>query len=172
MVDFLIVGQGIAGSVLALQLLKQGQRVMVIGNSRALSASGVAAGLYNPITGRHMTKTWMADTLFPYLNRFYREAERTIDAQFLYPMPIFRPFVDAAERTAWQVKARNEPGFVADIVDSPPYSVYRHGGLVLKQTGYLDTRRFVEAIRTYLALKGAYLEDDFVYDRLNLGVQV
>ena len=139
MVDFLIVGQGIAGSVLALQLLKQGQRVMVIANSQAPSASGVAAGLYNPITGRHMTKTWLADTLFPYLNQFYREAEQTLGAQFLYPMPIFRPFVNAAERAAWQVKVRTEPGFIADIIDSPPYSVYQHGGLVLKQTGYLNT---------------------------------
>lgn len=172
MIDFLIVGQGIAGSVLALQLLQQGQRVLVIGNSQAPSASSVAAGLYNPITGRQMVKTWLADDLFPYLTQFYQAAEQTLGAQFLHPMPIFRPFVSAEERAAWEIKVMEEPDFIAGIAASPSYSVHQHGGLVLKQAGYLDTRSFLQATRAYLASEGAYLETDFVYDQLQLGEHV
>ena len=172
MIDYLIVGQGIAGSVLALQLLKRGQRILVIGNSQAPSASGVAAGLFNPITGRQMVKTWLADDIFPYLHTFYPAAERTLGAQFMHAMPILRPFVNAAEQIVWKRKAMEEPDFIAGIAPSPPYSAYQHEGLVLKQTGYVDTRRFLRATRTYLASLGAYLEADFVYEKLHLGEQV
>lgn len=168
MINYLIVGQGLAGSVLALQLLERGQRVLVIGNSQAPSASGVAAGLYNPITGRQMVKTWLADALFPYLHKFYQAAEHTLGARFLHSMPIFRPFVSAEEQAAWQDKAMSESGFIAGLAASVPYSTYQHGGLILKQAGYLDTRRFLKATRAYLVAQGAYLETDFVYEQLYL----
>ena len=71
--DFLIIGQGLAGSALAYQLLQAGQKVLVIDNQYANSASRVAAGLLNPITGNEMKKTWWADRLFPYLFQFYRK---------------------------------------------------------------------------------------------------
>lgn len=47
MLDFLIVGQGIAGSILALQLLKRGKSIVVINNNQAHTASKVATGIYN-----------------------------------------------------------------------------------------------------------------------------
>ena len=161
-----------AGSVLALLLLKRDQRVLVIGNSQAPSASGVAAGLYNPVTGRHMVKTWLADKLFPYLIQFYQAAERTLGISFLHPIPIFRPFVTPQEQAAWQKKMGDYADFIAAVAPSPSFSAYQHDGLVLKQAGYLDTRRFVQATRIYLAQQGAYLEGAFVYDQLQLGEQV
>lgn len=172
MIDFLIVGQGLAGSVLALQLLKRGQRVLVISNSEAPSASRVAAGLYNPITGRQMVKTWLADTLFPYLHEFYRTAEHTLDTRFLHSMPVFRPFVSEEEQAAWQVKAMSKSDFITSLASSVPYSAYQHGGLVLNQAGYLDTRAFLKAARTYLTDQGAYLDTDFVYKQLHLGEDI
>ena len=51
MLDYLLIGQGISGSVLAWQLLKVGKRIVVINNTLANRASSVAAGVYNPITG-------------------------------------------------------------------------------------------------------------------------
>ncbi|HEX6222999.1 MAG TPA: FAD-dependent oxidoreductase, partial [Chryseolinea sp.] len=74
-IDFIIVGQGLAGSALALQLLKRGKKILVIDRVVPNTASRVAVGLFNPITGRHMIKTWMADKIFPYLHHFYRDAE-------------------------------------------------------------------------------------------------
>ena len=175
MFDFIVVGQGIAGSVVALQLLRRGQRILVIGNSKANSASSMAAGLYNPITGRSMVKTWLAEALFPYLNRFYREVEQTLGAQFLHPMPIFRPFVTAQERAIWQKKAANHPDFITAVVPATYHQEnmrHLHGGIVLQQAGYLDVRVFLKATRTYLEGQGAYLEADFAHDRMQLGEHV
>ncbi len=173
MLDFLIIGQGIAGSVLALQLLKSGQRIVVINNRQTNQASSAAAGIYNPITGKNMVKTWLADVLFPYLISFYKAAEQTLSAQFLHEKPMFRPFLTAQERTVWLTRALavDYNTFVEAVVDTDYHQknmVVHHGGLLLKQTGYLDVSCFLEATRAYLEVQGAYLEADFVHDQVRL----
>ena len=55
--DVLIVGQGLAGSLLAWELLQQGVRTMVIDNHHQGSSSMVAAGIINPITGHRINLT-------------------------------------------------------------------------------------------------------------------
>jgi glycine/D-amino acid oxidase-like deaminating enzyme len=76
MFDFIIVGQGLAGSAVALQLLERKHRIMVIDNPSANHTSRIAAGLFNPVTGRKMVRSWMADILFPYLHEFYTRKHR------------------------------------------------------------------------------------------------
>ena len=49
---YIIVGQGVAGTLLAYFLLKAGQNVIAIDNYHKGAASNVAAGIINPITGR------------------------------------------------------------------------------------------------------------------------
>ena len=73
-IDYIIVGQGLAGATLALQLLKREKKIMVIDRPDLNRASRVAAGLFNPVTGQNCVRTWRADKLFPYLHKFYREA--------------------------------------------------------------------------------------------------
>jgi nucleoside-diphosphate-sugar epimerase len=62
--NYLIVGQGIAGTNLTFTLLERGNSVTIADNPQEFSSSKVAAGLFNPITGRKMSKTWLADSLF------------------------------------------------------------------------------------------------------------
>ena len=50
-VDFLIVGQGLAGSLLAKELLRRGRTVHVVDDRWKSSSSQVAAGLMTPLTG-------------------------------------------------------------------------------------------------------------------------
>jgi len=50
-VDYLIVGQGLAGALLACLLQMNRKRVLVIDNGHRTAASLSAAGIMNPITG-------------------------------------------------------------------------------------------------------------------------
>ena len=93
-----------AGSCLALQLIQRGKKVLVIDRQHENSATQVAAGLFNPITGRKMTKTWMADILFPYLHEFYKQAEHLTGRTFLHSMNLYRPFVSIEEQNEWMGK--------------------------------------------------------------------
>ena len=50
MIDILILGQGLAGTSLAINAISEGKTVMVIDNGHQSAASMVAAGLVTPVT--------------------------------------------------------------------------------------------------------------------------
>lgn len=171
--DYILVGQGLAGSCLALQLLQRRKKILVIDRVHENTATRVAAGLFNPITGKKMMKTWLADTLFPYLHEFYKEAEERTKQKFFYSMPLYRPFISIEEQNEWMGKSA-EKGF-ADYIDAiittpiqTEFVKNEFGGLRLKQCGYLDTIAFTNAVRLYITQHGAVLEEDFVEEDLIL----
>ncbi len=174
-VDYIIVGQGLAGSVLALTLLANNQQVCVLAHPERACASEVAAGLFNPITGKRMSKTWKAESLFPFLQTYYRQAEKTLGVPFLYEMPIYRPFVSLEEQNTWIVETSNpdiapfadlnqEDAYLRERVDNP------YGGMCIRQTGYLDTSVFLRAARKYFCQLGVYREVVVDYAQVMPGV--
>ena len=72
-VDYLIIGQGISGTWLSYYLQKANKSFIVIDNAQSNSASRVAAGIINPVTGRRIVKTWMIDELLSFLIPAYEE---------------------------------------------------------------------------------------------------
>lgn len=172
-VDYIIVGQGLAGSAAALQFLKNGRRILVIDNAEGNHSSRVAAGLFNPVTGRNFVKTWLADRLFPYLHRFYAEAERLTLENFFSPMPVYRPFLSVHEQNEWMGRSaeRGMEAYVAAVETSTRFTDGvndPHGGLLLRQAGYLDTSRYLDAVRRYIAAKG-HLENGH-FDQARLAI--
>ncbi len=71
--EFLIIGQGISGTWLSYYLEKANKSFIVIDNDQPNSASRVAAGIINPVTGRRIVKTWMIDELLAFLVPAYEE---------------------------------------------------------------------------------------------------
>lgn len=163
-VDYIIVGQGLAGSCLALQLLYRSKKILVIDNNVSGSATKIAAGLFNPFTGKRMAKTWMADELFPYFHGFYKQAETFTNTRFFFPVPLFRPFVSVEEQNEWMGKSTDE-NFIPYInaVHTQPFCddqvKNELGGVLLKQCGYLNTLTFSKAVRTCLINHGSLLEE-------------
>jgi len=72
-VDYLIIGQGISGTWLSYYLEKANKSIIVIDNDQTNSASRVAAGIINPVTGRRIVKTWMINELLSFLIPAYEE---------------------------------------------------------------------------------------------------
>ena len=166
MVDYLIVGQGLAGSCVAWQLLQRGKRVLVLdvpGNNRS---SMIAAGLFNPITGKLMSRTWLAGTLFQSLFEFYPQVEQTLKQKFFYPMPLYRPFLSVQEQNEWMgysAQPENQK-FIDHIHTTSAYGDQAHdafGGIVIKQCGYVDVPVFLQSIRTFLVQQNAFAEEWF-----------
>ena len=65
-VDYLIVGQGISGTLLSYNLLREGKKVMVIDDGDMATSSKVMGGVISPVTGKRLVKTWMIEELFPF----------------------------------------------------------------------------------------------------------
>ena len=172
-VDYLIVGHGLAGACLAFELRSRGQKVAVIDLPAENHSSRVAAGLYNPVTGRKMVKTWNADKLFPALESFYQRVEKEFETKILYQLPIYRPFFSIEEQNEWMGKMADEK-FTSIIEKVSAKSEFGDsindpfGGIWLKSCGYLDIPTLLDTSKSRLQKEGCYFEEEFDEDKLVL----
>ncbi len=102
-VDYLIIGQGLAGSLLIHELNKAGKSYFVFDNPDLKKASDVAAGIINPVVFRRMTKSWLIDELYPQLLKTYAELETVLAVKLFYPIPI-KKVLGEGEADFWQKK--------------------------------------------------------------------
>lgn len=89
-IDYLIVGQGLAGSLLAFELLERGKSVRIIDRGHQGAAFAVAAGIINPITGRRFAKSWRIDEFLPFARTYYQALEQRFSKTFFYERSILR----------------------------------------------------------------------------------
>lgn len=163
MADVLVVGQGIAGSVLAWTLDQLGLRVLIADAPALPSASRAAAGIVNPLTGRKLVRTWRADDLFPFLHNFYAQAETQLGTRFFYPRTIYRPYRSVAEKEAYETYTADPDvaPYVAVAASRRHYDGYIHhpfGGLTVTQAGWLNVPAFLEAIQRYFRAKNQFID--------------
>ncbi len=173
-IDYIIVGQGIAGTWLSYELIKRGYEIMVFNKETNNSSTLKAAGLYNPITGRKMVKTWRADDFFPSLEKDYRELEELLKATFLYSMPIYRPFRTFEDQNEWQGRqgdsgyskylqhVYNKSAGIQHIND-------QYGGILLSHSGYVDLPTLVKSYRIYLTHKECYRNELLDANKIDWG---
>lgn len=103
--DFLIVGGGLAGQVLQIQLTEKGYTTLLIDEAENNHSSAVAAGIINPLIGKFFTLTWQADEVFDEMHSFYTAAETRLNTSFFRPKPLKRIFASAGEQNIWLSKA-------------------------------------------------------------------
>lgn len=171
MINYIIVGRGIAGSAMALELLKNKKSFIVIDESSLSSCSKVAAGLYNPIVFKRLTKSWNIDVLLPAAIKFYSEAEQLLNQKFFYQKNIVKLFSEEQEKILWQKKsAGNEKEYLSPLIKNEPVSGCLHAGdyAEVKQSGYLDVGRFLNSLGSYLQKNNLLQEEKFDYSLLKI----
>jgi len=173
MYDYLVIGQGIAGSILTYLLHQEGKKVMVIDNNVPDSSSKVAAGIFNPITGKKLVKSWKVDDFFPLIHRFYPSLEEKIGGSFFHPMEIVKPIQSIEEQNFFISKSGNPDwnGYVEVHFPEKEYADFLHtkeGGARLKQGGWVDTKRLVHAMGSYFKYNGIFQEKEFTYKDLSI----
>ncbi len=158
--DHLIIGQGLAGSLLAWQLLQRGQKVMVIDNGHKTAASRVAAGLVNPVTGMRLVKTVHADSYLSAATEFYASLQTFFDHRFFHAKEMLRLIRSEKEKQVLE-KRRADPayaGFLGKTYPVNSQSPFRDplGSFQQRQTGHLDTVSLLDSMRDYLARAHSY----------------
>lgn len=173
-IDFIIVGQGLAGSILALDLLKQDKSVLVIDNAELSKSSRVAGGIYNPIVFKRLTQSWMADKTLPAMFDFFKEAEKLFNTKLIYPTKIARVFASEQEEVLWKKKAVNELSEFIDAEIHPAeneYAFLKANYGFVSQAGFVDVMGFLTHTQSYLEQQEAYLNDTFSYDDIVINEQ-
>ena len=166
-VNYLIVGQGLAGSLLCWELQKQGKDVLLIDNPQYTKASDVAAGLINPVVFRRMTRSWLIDELYPQLLETFSELEKELGIHLFYPLPI-KKVLGEGDAEFWERKAivnklthYINPQTNSDSEDciNAPYGL----GTVEK-SGRVALRNFISTFKERLQKMNRFMEASFDYE--------
>jgi glycine oxidase len=168
-VDYIIVGQGLAGSLLACLLRMQRKRVLVIDNAHRTAASLSAAGIINPITGKRLNRPYLIDQLLEHAFVIYPQVERFLGAAFFRRRKVLRLLECEAEQRQWRERlATGEYAKYIGSIDCPPFS-YKGpwlGGFEIAQAAQLDVPAFLRRANSVLATEDALLESEFDYEEL------
>ena len=153
MVDYLVVGLGLAGISFCHTLEKENKSFYVLSDNSQRS-SWVAGGLYNPVILKRFKPAWRAAEQLSELKPFYASLEKKLGVQLDYPVPVWRRFNSIEEQNMWfeasdqpvlgrflnlEIKQNNNPRIHA------PFS---YGEVI--GTGRLDTKALVNAYAEYL----------------------
>lgn len=159
-----VIGAGLAGTLTCLELVRRRQRVQWIHEPDRPAASTVAAGMYNPITGRRFAKTWQVDILQPFMERYYKSLEQETGTRFLFPQPVMKLFTAPGERDRWE--ARNEdPDFkklarnLSGILHPAGVRDVGLGGFIVPRAGSLRVTTLLKALRRKLAAEVDMIEE-------------
>jgi glycine oxidase len=153
--DYIIAGAGLAGSLLAWHLHRLGAKVLLTDVPNPAAASRVAAGIVNPITGRHMVKAHHVDTVLAYDREFYTEFERETGTPVFLPRPILRVFRSTEEQQLWEQRL-TRPDYVTSMKPALPSSaiapgiIAPYGGGEITGGGWIQISSLLNTIYTSL----------------------
>lgn len=169
--DFVIIGQGIAGSVLSLSLIKGGYKILVIDSPNLSTSSKIAAGIWNPIVFKRLTKSWLADDLVPELQSFYGFWEKELNTTLIHQRSIIKAFTEEQEKNLWIKKSIEGNLFLdkhtyEDLAIDETYAVKSYSKVL--HAGNLDVVNFIETTKNYLKKNQRYLEEEFDYNKLKV----
>lgn len=167
-VDYLIIGQGLAGSILAFELIARGQRVMVLDNEHKGSASQVAAGIINPITGHRLNLT---DGFVDYCSRatqFYSDLESTLGVNVVKPVDQIRLIKNPGQASYLRKRLEQQDyrNFLEQNLSPSVFVDTEHGSAKVKQTLVVDTKRLLQVMKDWLIKQNAYLSALIDYTQL------
>ncbi len=160
LLDYLVIGRGLAGTVFALRALARGRSVLVLDDHQRHCASVAAAGILNPVTGKHLVKSWNVEALLPAARAFYSNAERSLQTRFYFRHDILRLCQSEKEAAKWE-KRKNDPAYAPFLgTRRPPGGAGPGvpdtlGTFEIREVGHVDCEAFLDATGRHLRSLGA-----------------
>lgn len=147
----LIIGQGLAGTLLYHHLTKRGAHCVIIDDDHRTSSSTMCAGFVNPISGRRLIISDQFEKYYQEAERTYRDMERALREHFFEPKEIVRFYDSFSEQKNW-AERKDLTGGSSHVKTFHPAGMYRrwfhdpYGSLIIK--GYVcHTQRLISAFR-------------------------
>ncbi len=166
--EYIIVGQGFAGSFLAVELLKRNKKFVII-DSPQPSASSIAAGVYNPVVLKRFNLIWQASLQLNQLHTTLDELGQRYNKQFYNTNEVYRIFHDESEKIIWLKKSENpnlKPFLSTEIRQSFPHIHSPFGAAAVHKSGRVKVNELLHTIRNDLKNKVLLIEEQMNYARL------
>jgi glycine oxidase len=169
MIDYIIVGSGLAGISFSEIALFHNKRIVVFDNN-SQNSTKIAGGLYNPVILKRFSEVWRAQEQLVLQRDFYESLEKKINYQFDFKIPILRKFYSVEEQNNW-FAASDKIALAPFLSTKLIFKEYRgiespFGYGEVLQTGYVDTALLFTMYKEYLRGNGLFREESFDYNSL------
>ena len=175
-VDFIIVGQGLAGTLLASELIRRNKTLMVFDDPDQSSSSEVAAGLINPVVFRRMTKSWLVDEAFPQMESTIRNLEELLQAQLYYPGKMLK-ILDEADCVFWKEKVFTNQ--LENYLNAEPIKSFRNDCITdrfsfgcVNKSGRLDIQKLISLFAEFLNQQNSIRKEKFYFEKLTFNSEL
>jgi glycine/D-amino acid oxidase-like deaminating enzyme len=169
MIDYIIVGNGLAGISFSEIALKANKKILVFDNNSQPS-SRIAGGLYNPVVLKRFSEVWKAKEQLEFAFPLYHQIEDKLNVVFDYKISILRKLTSIEEQNNW-FQAADKPNLAPFLYPKLVNKKYQniqapfHYGLV-NETGYLNINTLILSYSNYLKSFGAFVEATFDYNAI------
>lgn len=169
MIDFIIVGNGLAGISFAEIAIQNNNSIMVF-DDNSQPSSKIAGGLYNPVVLKRFSEVWKAKEQLEIAFPLYNTIEKKLNVVFDYKTPIYRRLASIEEQNNW-FQAADKPNLSSflslTLINSKLPNVNSSFGFgEVLETGYLDVATLIEAYINYLIGINCYSTERFDYDKI------
>ena len=171
MIDYIIVGSGIAGICFA-EIAMQNKKSIMVFDNNSQNSSNIAAGIYNPVILKRFSEVWNAKLQINFLNNFYPLLENRINTKIDFKIPVIRKFFSVEEQNNW-FSASDKQNLSAFISTKLIYRKYNgiespFGFGEVLHTGYVDSKVLLNKYRQYLKDSYNFIEDNFDHSKLEI----
>lgn len=165
--DFLIIGQGMAGTLLSYELIRAGKSVLIIDRKDKHNTSLVASAVINPLVGKNWTLAKDAERLIPLALDTYQQLNHLLQADLVQQKSLFVFHRDEASKQNFnkQMEAGNSYLLGESAAENSAWDAPFGIGTV-SPVYTIDAQEFLNKWSRYLNTKSALLEEKFHFDEL------
>lgn len=168
-VDAIIIGQGVAGTMMAYKLWQEQRSFVVIDDNQAYS-SRIASGIINPVTGRRFVKSWRIEELMGLADEVYPALTHLFKIPVYQKIQILRKLSHHQELEAWEIRA-GDPAYQVlypEIQTLGTGEDAEHYGQI-SQARLVLANLLIETFRNWLSEQRRLVHEQFDYQQLRLG---
>lgn len=159
-----IVGQGICGTLLSYFLSREKVPFIVYDVERSFTASKVASGIINPVTGRRIVKTWMIDELMPFAVTTYQQIEKDLGIHLIQQTNILDFHTSTQMQLAFDDRLKTEIQYLKKVDQPEQWRTYFNYPFNIGETNpcwLVDIQGLITAWRVELKKNKLLIEENF-----------
>jgi glycine/D-amino acid oxidase-like deaminating enzyme len=167
--DYLIIGQGMAGTLLSYELIQAGKSVMVIDAKGLHNTSLVASAVINPLVGKNWTLAKDAERIIPIALGTYQHLNQLLNADLVQQKSILVFHRDElAEDNFLKQKASGNPYLNENNVEQEGHWFAPFGVGEVTPVYTIDAQSLLSKWADYLLSKNALLKEQLQFDELKI----
>ena len=162
-IDYIIVGQGLVGTWISYYAQKAGKSFVILNDPNTASASSVASGVINPVTGRRIVQTWMIDELLPNAVNAYTELGNHLQETFIKEAPVVLLHPSLQMKESFEYRLTHENVYLSNnnAKDFEAFFKVPFGTGQIDSSYWIDLNKMIHAWRTELISKAQLIQERF-----------